>query len=425
MSTFVMGGLVFQIEVSKQYSQDAFRADIMKVLRMAGVEGRRMSFILTDQHIVNDTFLEDVSNLLSTGEVPNLYAKKEDLDDVLNDLRPKATKKNVPDTPEDLYAYFLKRTQSRLHIILGFSPVGNLLRQRCRKFPSLISSSTLIFFPKWQPEAMKSVSMKLIRATNITNRIADDIAVAFVEVVGDVEASAESFYNTLRRKVYLTPKNFIDMINLFMSLLEQTKTEIGRRRRILSEGLDKLDSTKREVEVLRENLKQLQPQLELESQKTEQFLFQLERDKKEANVKEKLMEEEAFIVNKQAAEIKVLADEAQTELNSALPVLLEAEEALLQLNKNDIAEIRTFLSPPPAVQLVMEAVCTLLGVKGDWNSAKGLLMDMDFLSRLTNYNKTNIPEPILRRLRQIVSREEFDPVLVVRFFFFFCLFTYR
>lgn len=40
--------------------------------------------------------------------------------------------------------------------------------------------------------------------------------------------------------------------------------------------------------------------------------------------------------NEQTIEIKVIKDEAQAELGKAMPMLLEAEEALKKINKNDI-----------------------------------------------------------------------------------------
>ena len=42
----------------------------------------------------------------------------------------------------------------------------------------------------------------------------------------------------------------------------------------------------------------------------------------------------------------MIADEAQLELDKAIPVLKEAEEALGKINKSEIAEIKGFSNPP-------------------------------------------------------------------------------
>ena len=55
-----------------------------------------------------------------------------------------------------------------------------------------------------------------------------------------------------------------------------------------------------------------------------------------------------------------MADEADRELKKAEPALLEAQKALEGLDKKYIAEIKSFASPPPAVETVMSAVMTVL-----------------------------------------------------------------
>lgn len=43
--------------------------------------------VLTDTQIVKETFLEDINNLLNTGDVPNLFLP-EDYDKIINSVRP-------------------------------------------------------------------------------------------------------------------------------------------------------------------------------------------------------------------------------------------------------------------------------------------------------------------------------------------------
>lgn len=64
-----------------------------------------------------------------------------------------------------------------------------------------------------------------------------------------------------------------------------------------------------------------------------------------------------------AEETQELADDAQADLDVAMPALEAATKALEALNKNDINELKAFVKPPALVQIVMEAVCVLLGTK--------------------------------------------------------------
>lgn len=70
-----------------------------------------------------------------------------------------------------------------------------------------------------------------------------------------------------------------------------------------------------------------------------------------------------YFSQEKAAETQLIADDAQADLDTAMPALLAAEEALKSLNKNDINELRVFVKPPELVQVVMEAVCILLNQK--------------------------------------------------------------
>lgn len=47
------------------------------VLTSCGAQGKTTVFLITDTQIKEESFLEDIDNLLNTGEVPNLFAADE------------------------------------------------------------------------------------------------------------------------------------------------------------------------------------------------------------------------------------------------------------------------------------------------------------------------------------------------------------
>jgi dynein heavy chain len=80
---------------------------LQKIAKITGGERRPTSFIFTDVQIVYESFLEDINNILNTGEVPNLFAKKEDFEEIYNMVRPYAAKKKIQDSPEPLWNLFI------------------------------------------------------------------------------------------------------------------------------------------------------------------------------------------------------------------------------------------------------------------------------------------------------------------------------
>ena len=116
------------------------------------------------------SFLEYVNNILSSGEVANLFAKDE-LDQMLNDLRPIAKKKfgmSFNDSLDNLYKLFIDRVRANLHVVLCLSPVGDRFRSRTRKFPALISGCTIDWFMPWSRTALLAVATKFVADVNIS-----------------------------------------------------------------------------------------------------------------------------------------------------------------------------------------------------------------------------------------------------------------
>ena len=71
---------VFQIEIKKNYRMIEWRDDVKNLLRQCGGKGQQTSFLFTDSQIKEEGFLEDINNILNTGEVPNLYPADEKAD---------------------------------------------------------------------------------------------------------------------------------------------------------------------------------------------------------------------------------------------------------------------------------------------------------------------------------------------------------
>lgn len=124
---------------------------------VAGSAGEPVTFLLADTQIVNEGFVEDVNNLLNSGEVPGLHTADEK-DRVMATIRDYVLALGLPLTKEQLYTSFINRSRENLHVVLCMSPIGDAFRGRCRQFPSLINCCTIDWFNEWPEEALLSVS---------------------------------------------------------------------------------------------------------------------------------------------------------------------------------------------------------------------------------------------------------------------------
>jgi len=121
------------------------------------------------------------------------------------------------------------------------------------------------------------------------------------------------------------------------------------------------------------------------------MFFCYEIASKTANTKKEIVVEKT-IESKEAGKIIVVEkDEAQEILSQALPALASAKDALNNLNKNDITEIRSFATPPEPVQVVTECVALILGYKEvNWKVSKQMMSDPRFLNTLKGLNADDI-----------------------------------
>jgi dynein heavy chain len=220
-----------------------------------------------------------------------------------------------------------------------------------------------------------------------------------------VEAFGDRFFNELRRKTYTTPKSYLDLINLYITMLGEKRKDLAKQKARLALGVKKLLETNEIVENLQVELTKLAPVLEVKAKEAKVLIEKVAVDKEAANEVRARVEVDEREVSTKAEETRLVQEDAQKDLDKAMPALNAAVSALKSLEKKDITEMKSFTNPPAAVRTVMEAVCVLLSRKTDWKAAKELLSDMTFMDQLVNYDKDNIPPSIIKKLKKYLVME--------------------
>ena len=98
----------FQIELTKGYGYNEFREDLKKLFFTAGTEktedgkiGCPIVFLFADTQVVEESFIEDINNILNSGEVPNLFANDE-WEKIISACRPGCKAAGIPSVIENL-----------------------------------------------------------------------------------------------------------------------------------------------------------------------------------------------------------------------------------------------------------------------------------------------------------------------------------
>lgn len=402
---------IWQIEITKNYRSKEFREDIKRWSEDAGVKNNPGVFIFSDNEIIHESFIEDINNILTVGEVPNLFSAKEDLPAIKDKVKKqyyqfKGYEKDVKVTDDEILEFFFTRVQENFHLMICMSQTGDNLRNYARLYPGLVNNTTMIWFMTWPEDALVEVANHNLESLPFEVDLKSNIASFFGMAHTAVITMAQKMFRELKRRYYVTPTNYIELVKGYVDLLAMKQKELGDEINKLGLGLQKLEDAAQNSEDLTKQLGISQIELSKKSKECEDLVIKIENDQINARESEKEVERRKVQVDKERAEIEHTAKEAQADLEKAEPVLLKAQEGLENLSKDSLAEIKSFTKPPPDVNIVVSVIMTILGKDPSWTSAKKELADPNFLKKLKEYDKDNMSQNTIKKIEKYTHRPE-------------------
>ncbi|KAG2436335.1 hypothetical protein HXX76_006644 [Chlamydomonas incerta] len=431
LAAFVCGMEAFQVEISKSYGPAEWREDLKRFVRIAGGDNKQAVFLFSDTQIKAESFVEDVNNLLNSGEVPNMFPYDERAA-VLEQCRNSSKKEGLDlDSAVDLWAYFVDKTRDNLHIVLAFSPIGDAFRERLRQFPSLVNCCTIDWFTAWPDDALEAVAMKFLREVDLTSDQRNQVMLQCKMFHEDVRHLSDAFKAEQGRINYVTPTSYLELITCFTNLLGAKRAEVSAAKRRYEVGLEKLNFTAGQVSIMQDELTALKPVLIKTVAETERLMATVSKEKTEVvEPKKAIVDEDVKKAEASAAAANAIKTECEDALAEAIPILEAAISALDTIKPADIKLVQSFKNPPGVIKTVMEAVCVLLDIKPQrvkdpggsgkmiddyWGSAQKLLADPKFVQTLKEYDKDSVPPKIIERIRRdFTSNPEFTPAIAAK-----------
>lgn len=425
LSAFIAKSQVFQIAISKSYNTSNLMEDLKVMYKVTGAQGKSLTFIFTDNEIKEEGFLGFINNILTSGEITNLF-QKDEIISISSDLRPALKKARpwVTDTIENLWQFFIDRVKANLHVVLCFSPVGDKFRNRALKFPGLISGCTMDWFTRWPIEALRAVAEKFTGEVDIacTDLVKKEIVYHIAFVHEAVTEACDTYFLQLRRRTHVTPKSYLSFLNSYKQLYSKKRSDVGILSDRMNMGLQKLVEASKSVAVLQEQLVVKEKELAVASKSADAVLAEVTASTAAA---EKVKDSVLKVKTKSetiANAIKADKEIAEGQLEAAKPALEEATNALNSIQPSHIATVRKLAKPPHLIMRIMDGVLLLQKRKLDpitqdadkpcpkpsWSESLKLMSSPDFLASLMNFGKDEISEETVELLEPMLDMPDFN-----------------
>jgi dynein heavy chain len=240
------------------------------------------------------------------------------------------------------YEDFVEATRKNLHVLFCTSPIGDLLRIRMRRFPALINCCSLDWFMAWPTEALLSCCKESFKPIKlIEDEKKEKVVKMVVEAHKQIEKLTDYFYQSLGRKVYVTPKSFLDMVNLMINILEKKKKESDKKINILENGTTKLETTEKDIEKLNVTITELMPKITKQKEEIAEKNVILEEKGKENLIQTEKVNESKLKVKLAQQEVSEVLKEVEQQRDECKASFQSTKEvAEKYLNENVLAEFK-------------------------------------------------------------------------------------
>merc|ERR1719316_1437516 len=425
LATFVAEYVLFQIEVNKGYGMNEWHDDMRRLLMSSGMKGKIQVFLFPDTQIQNETFLEEVSSILNTGEVPNLYGNEEKME--IMEKCSKAANAAGKFTAGEVFAYYVEACRRNTHIVLAMSPIGAAFRNRLRAFPSLVNCCTIDWFMDWPADALSTVAAQFLSKIEMEEKVMKNVVKIMVDCQLVVTELTDKYRTEAKRHFYVTPSSYLELINRFVGMLTKERKNVSQAKWRYDVGLEKIADAASQVAALQKDLEDLQPVLEVKAKECSEIMARVETEKAAAEEKQIVVDEEARAANQCAEEASVIKADCEKDLEAAMPALEDAVKALNSLSKGDIGEVKAMKTPPAGVVMVAKAMCYMFKVKpvkvaapdgkgkvdDFWEPCKKeLLGDSRLLNHMIDYDKDNMGDDIISKVTPLYNDPAFDPDVI-------------
>ncbi|EAY21612.1 Dynein heavy chain family protein [Trichomonas vaginalis G3] len=407
----------FEIAITRTYSVAEWHEDLKNLLKKCGTEDVQTGFIISDVQIIMPQQLEDISNLMINGEVPQLY-ERDEVEAIKAELAGKDM--GLSNHITDYWDLFVERIRKNLHVIMAFSPYGQVFKDSMISYPAIRNESTIDWYMPWSQNALESVARaSLTKSGVVSPDNIKSIITVLVKMHKSVEGIADRFLKETKRFTAVTPSRYFELLATFSANLSQKGQETGNLINNYEGGVEKIKTTREQIQQMSKELDQNIPVLKKTRAECEHMLEELKVKSAEVEETRKEVEGQRENAEKEAEEATKANSVAQEQFKKAQPLLQEAQDAVLRLDKDSLSNIKKLHAPSSGMIDTFEAVCIMFGrrprvVNGPtpgskeedyWPEVISLLNDIGFIKNVQNFRIEDLKKETINKLKKYVPTE--------------------
>ncbi|KAH8584742.1 dynein heavy chain [Cryptosporidium sp. chipmunk genotype I] len=466
MVSWLNGLNVFTIKPGRKYDIFAFEADLRSVMKRAAIKGEKLTFIFEESHALGPAFIERMNALLASGEVPGLF-EGDEYNQLLNECRTafsNSSSVSISDDGNELFARFTKLVQENLHIVFTLNPANPNFKETQSLSPALFNRCVVNWMGQLNNQALSQIARSFLHLDSQLTRNNEDqvqseqagasgippipgdasiisaieriptncmpsveepqervsltidciISLFHAEVGEDGGVKTASSINSEEHSMMRrTPRDFFDFLKHIIKIYKEKNETLLEQQQHLSSGLETLRSTEQQVATLQQELGEKEKILIAKNVEAEQKMQQMIKEQGEAEEKKKTTEILAKSLDEQQKVIAERSSEVEIQLKDVEPILREAENAVSNIPKKNLDELRSMANPPGLVKKTIDAVAILLTNNSTkpqaWEESRKLLKSSDFITKVLNFDSSTITLKTMQRLqKEYLESPEWD-----------------
>ncbi len=328
LAAFIKSTQVFSINLAgAEYNREKILEDLRSIVRLSCIRPTPVQYIfmLNDNHILEEYFLVYINSFLASSWVDQMYENKADLDQDIQKIKTQAISdgfmKATEYNPDQIFEYLLYRIKINFHFIICMSPVGDTLRVRARKFPGILTCTSIDWFHEWPDDALEKVAKRKISELEIYEN--DEGLVQVLSIITSflhksLKVANDNYFKSERRYNYTTPKSYLELLDFFKLIVKLKDDECEKQLVRLEKGLSIVKQTSEYVANLKVEITEATVRVNIEKEKTNKILEVLV-------VEQAKIEKENEIVSAATERALAESEKAEKEMKEANSALAEAE----------------------------------------------------------------------------------------------------